>query len=86
MLSLDDETKDVMEDTMKEWQQRRRGGTAYDTSGGSGGERNVTIPLSQGEWDEALGLPLCVVCQNVRLKNMGSAESQKHTDSRIIGQ
>ena len=64
ILSLDDETKDVMEETMKEWQQRRRGGSAYDASGSSGAE-NVTIPLSQGEWDEPLGLPLSVVCHCV---------------------
>jgi hypothetical protein len=26
-----------------------------------------TLPLSQGEYDEPIGLPLVVVCQNVRL-------------------
>jgi len=25
---------------------------------------NVKIPLGPGEWDEPLGIPLCVVCQN----------------------
>lgn len=65
--SVNDEVKDVMEETMKGWQQRRRGGSAYDGSGGSGNEGNITIPLSQGEWDEALGLPLCVVCHSVRI-------------------
>ncbi len=53
--------------TTKEWQQRKRGGAAYDTGGtGSTADSNVKIPLSQGEWDEALGLPLCVVCHGVR--------------------
>jgi hypothetical protein len=56
-----------MAEVMQEWQQRRRGGTAYDGGGGasSGSESNIAIPLGPGEWDEALGLPLCVVCHNV---------------------
>ena len=63
---LNDETKEVMQETMQEWQQRKRGGT-YET-GGTGNvstEPNVTVPLGSGEWDEALGLPLCVACHNV---------------------
>ena len=65
-VSLDDDTKEVMEEVMQEWQQRRRGGGAYDTgSGGVSTEGHVAIPLGSGEWDEELGLPLCVVCQNV---------------------
>lgn len=52
---------------MKEWQQRKRGLPTYDTGGSStGNETSVTLPLSQGEWDEPLGLPLCVVCHGVR--------------------
>lgn len=64
--ALDEETQDVMAVTMKEWQQRRRGGTAYETVGTSTSDTHVNIPLSQGEWDEALGLPFCVVCHGVR--------------------
>ena len=29
------------------------------------GAADVQIPLGPGEFDEPLGLPLCVVCQNV---------------------
>lgn len=54
-----------MTETMKEWQQHKRGGPAYDASGASGSEANIAIPLSQGEWDEPIGVPLCVVCHNV---------------------
>ena len=62
---LDEETKEVMGQIMQEWQQRRRGpGVGYD---GGLVEGNVVIPLGPGEWDEALGLPLCVVCHNVSL-------------------
>ena len=64
---LDKASKETMEEVMKEWQQRKRGVSTYDTGGsGTGSEGNVTLPLSQGEWDEPLGLPLCVVCHNVR--------------------
>ena len=64
---LDEKVQDTMTVTMKEWQQRRNGGTAYNTGGtGSISDSNVNIPLGQGEWDEPLGLPLCVVCHGVR--------------------
>ena len=66
--SLDETSTESMEQTMKEWQQRKRGTSAYDTSGSStGNDGNVTLPLSQGEWDEPLGLPLSVVCHGVRI-------------------
>lgn len=65
--SLGDAPTESMEQTMREWQQRKRGMSTYDTGGSStGNEGNVTLPLSQGEWDEPLGLPLCVVCHGVR--------------------
>ncbi|KAL9637906.1 MAG: hypothetical protein Q9164_001901, partial [Protoblastenia rupestris] len=63
--SLSDSSKEVLEVTMKEWQEKKRGTSSYDPSGsGTGTEPSVTLPLSQGEWDEPLGLPLCVVCHN----------------------
>ena len=66
LVSLDDDAKEIMEEIMQEWQQGRRGGGAYDTGGTTvNKEVMVTIPLGPGEWDEALGLPLCVVCHNV---------------------
>lgn len=49
---------------MRQWQQRKRGTSTYDAAGG---ESSVTLPLGQGEWDEPLGLPICVVCHNVSL-------------------
>ena len=52
---------------MKEWQDKKRGTSSYDAGGTStGSEATITLPLSQGEWDEPIGLPLCVVCHNVR--------------------
>ncbi|KAJ5104904.1 hypothetical protein NUU61_002251 [Penicillium alfredii] len=65
LVSLDDETKIVMEETMTEWRDRKRGMDA--SSAATGGLSNsggpVTIPLGPGEWDEGLGIPMCVVCQ-----------------------
>ena len=65
--SLGDAPMESMEQTMKEWQQRKRGIPTSDIGGSTtGNEGRVTLPLSQGEWDEPLGLPLCVVCHRVR--------------------
>ncbi|CEL02947.1 Putative Function: LIC2 of R. norvegicus is a subunit of dynein [Aspergillus calidoustus] len=64
LISLDDETKIVLEENMTEWRDRKRGldaaaaGSQVASSGGP-----VTIPLGPGEWDEGLGIPVCVVCQ-----------------------
>ncbi|KAL2822186.1 dynein light intermediate chain-domain-containing protein [Aspergillus cavernicola] len=64
LISLDDETKIVMEANMTEWRNHKRGmdvtsaGSQVPSSG-----RPVTLPLGPGEWDEGLGIPLCVVCQ-----------------------
>ena len=64
--SLGDGPTESMEQTMNEWQQRKRGTSAYDTGGSiTGNEGSVTLPLSLGEWDEPLGMPLCVVCHGV---------------------
>ncbi|EEH21653.2 hypothetical protein PABG_03869 [Paracoccidioides brasiliensis Pb03] len=65
LVSLDDETKVVMEEVMTEWRDHKRGGDPTSSAGtgmtNSGGP--VTIPLGPGEWDEGLGIPMCVVCQ-----------------------
>lgn len=62
LISLDDETKIVMEEIMTEWKDRKRGmDSGAQGLASSGGP--VTIPLGPGEWDEGLGIPMCVVCQ-----------------------
>lgn len=63
--SLDDSSKERMQEVMQDWEQRRRGGL-HDIGGtNSNTESSASVPLGPGEWDEALGLPLCVVCHNV---------------------
>ncbi|KAI9844163.1 MAG: hypothetical protein M1837_005763 [Sclerophora amabilis] len=59
LISLDDECQDVMEDNMARWKNRGREGGGIDGVAG-----DVSAPLGSGEWDEPLGIPLCVVCQN----------------------
>lgn len=46
---------------MLHWRERGRGSSGGESSSDS----DVSLPLGPGEWDSALGLPLCVVCQNV---------------------
>jgi dynein light intermediate chain 1 len=66
--SLNDNCRRTLDDVTQAWESRR----STDSGGGSGagttaGLEDVVIPLGQGEFDEPIGLPLCVVCQNVRV-------------------
>lgn len=67
LLSLPDESKITMEEVMSQWKERGRGGSLNldGTTATATGEGDVSLPLGPGEWEEPLGLPLCVVCQNV---------------------
>lgn len=60
IVSLDDASKAVLEENISTLQEKGRnlGGEATTSM------ENVKIPLGPGEWDEPLGIPLCVVCQN----------------------
>lgn len=64
---LDNPSKDAMDENMKEWTEERKGPNPEGLSSSSitgTNHGNASIPLASGSWDEALGLPLCVVCQN----------------------
>lgn len=66
VVSLSIESKDTMEEVMLSWRDRGRGGGInLDGTSSAAGEDAVSLPLGPGEWEDALGLPLCVVCQNV---------------------
>ncbi|KAF8429193.1 dynein light intermediate chain-domain-containing protein [Tirmania nivea] len=56
---LDDDARRALDDVTQTWQSRR---STYADAGGGGTE--VTLPLGRGEFDEPIGLPLCVICQN----------------------
>ena len=59
IVSLDDASKIALEENIQTLQDKGRN---LATEGSS--MENVKIPLGPGEWDEPLGIPLCVVCQN----------------------
>lgn len=59
-----------MEDVMNAWKERGRGSSSVNLDGTpsatvANGDSDGSLPLGPGEWTEPLGLPLCVVCQNV---------------------
>jgi dynein light intermediate chain 1 len=59
ILSLNDASKMVLEENIQTLQDKGRNMASEASS-----MENVKIPLGPGEWDEPLGIPLCVVCQN----------------------
>jgi dynein light intermediate chain 1 len=67
LISLSNECKDVMEEVMVSWRERGRGGAVNldGTSAVQVTDPEFNMPIGPGEWEDALGLPLCVVCQNV---------------------
>ncbi|KAI1747258.1 dynein light intermediate chain-domain-containing protein [Xylaria castorea] len=66
LLSLSPECKEAMEEVISGWRERGRtgGSVNLDGTGAVATEGDVALPLGPGEWEDALGLPLCVVCQN----------------------
>ncbi|KAI2637844.1 putative motor protein [Hypomontagnella submonticulosa] len=66
IMSLSIECKETMEETMLAWRDRGRtgGSVNLDGTGAVTSEGDVALPLGAGEWEDGLGLPLCVVCQN----------------------
>lgn len=67
LFALPDESTVTMEEVMSQWKERGRGGSLNldGTVATAAAEGDVSLPLGPGEWEEPLGLPLCVVCQNV---------------------
>lgn len=61
ILSLDDGSKEVLEENITTLQDK---GRIIGGAEGNSALDNVKVPMGPGEWDEPLGIPLCVVCQN----------------------
>lgn len=62
------DARNEMEEVMTAWKERGRGGASMNldgTASATAGDSDGSLPLGPGEWTEPLGLPLCVVCQNV---------------------
>ena len=64
----DDAATAARERVMHEWAQKRRGGAFDMGTGPVNPDADVHVPLGPGEWDEPLGIPVCVVCHNVRAR------------------
>ena len=71
-----------MVEEMNEWRNRGKGGNSLDGVVTSNGTDNVNLPSGPGEWEEGLGLPLCVVCQNVR-KPPGNCSTSANLSSSL---
>ncbi len=59
-----------MEEIMDSWKTRGKGGASLNLDGtpsaaAASGDADSSLPQGPGEWADPLGLPLCVVCQNV---------------------
>ncbi|KAK6359896.1 hypothetical protein TWF696_001024 [Orbilia brochopaga] len=61
---LDNDAKEALEEVMKAWEARPRNFGETGAIQVPGAAPEVHIPLGPGEFDEPLGLPLLVVCQN----------------------
>jgi dynein light intermediate chain 1 len=82
VVSLDDESKNTMEDNVNHWRDRARSNTAEST-----GSDDAALPLGPGEWDEPLGVPLCVVCQNTdKMQQLERENGWKDEQFDFIGQ
>lgn len=81
LLALPDESKIAMEEGMSLWKERGRGGSLNldGTTATAASEGDVSLPLGPGEWEEPLGLPLCVVCQNVSLSFISADPRMSNT-------
>ncbi|CAM1506306.1 Fc.00g059470.m01.CDS01 [Cosmosporella sp. VM-42] len=68
---VDTDNRGTMGEAMESWKERGRGGGSTNLDGtpsatGTTGDGDSSLPLGPGEWEEPLGLPLCVVCQNAQ--------------------
>lgn len=63
-MTMDDDCKVTAEEIMQAWQQRRRG-APYEGASAATSDTLINVPLGQGEWNEPLGLPICVACHGV---------------------
>jgi dynein light intermediate chain 1 len=70
MDDLGSEEQGEMDELMESWKLRGRGGASTNLDGtptatATRTDGDSSLPQGPGEWSDALGLPLCVVCQNV---------------------
>lgn len=82
-MSLDEESKHAMEENVVHWRDTKRGNTLE----GSNPSEDTALPLGPGEWDEPLGLPLCIVCQNTdKMQSLEKDQGWKDEQFDYVGQ
>lgn len=68
LITLDDNVKITLEENMTDWKEKRKGVDALTGNFGQQATKDgvpaPAVTLGPGEWDEGLGVPLCIVCQN----------------------
>ncbi|KAI1806880.1 dynein light intermediate chain-domain-containing protein [Daldinia bambusicola] len=87
MMSLSHECKATMEEVMDSWKDRGRtgGSVNLDGTGTVAAEGDVALPLGPGEWEDGLGLPLCVVCQNAeRIDHLEKTQAWKEEKFDLV--
>ncbi|RMZ78658.1 hypothetical protein DV738_g3781, partial [Chaetothyriales sp. CBS 135597] len=84
ILSLDDDVKIAMEENINAWKERRVG---PESPSHSAEQKTSAVPvLGPGEWDEALGIPLSIVCTRSELIYTHEREADwgdEHFDSAV---
>lgn len=89
MDTLGTDEQEEMDELMESWKSRGRGGGSTNldgtpaTTGPTDGDSS--LPAGPGEWSDALGLPLCVVCQNAqRMEVLEKSHSWREPDFDMV--
>lgn len=83
VVSLDVESKQALEDNVVHWRDTKRSTTLE----GSNPDEDSALPLGPGEWDEPLGLPLCLVCQNTdKMQTLEKEQGWRDEQFDYVGQ
>ncbi|KAL2209939.1 dynein light intermediate chain [Sarocladium strictum] len=86
MDNLGSEEQAEMDELIESWKLRGRGGASTNLDGtpaatGTTTDGDSALPQGPGEWSDALGLPLCVVCQNAqRMEVLEKSQGWKEPD------
>jgi dynein light intermediate chain 1 len=82
-VSLDVESKQAMEENVVYWRDTKRSTTLEGSNPGE----DSALPLGPGEWDEPLGVPLCLVCQNTdKMQTLEKDQGWKDEQFDYVGQ
>ncbi|EGS22626.1 putative motor protein [Thermochaetoides thermophila DSM 1495] len=87
LVSLSHECKATMEEVMLSWRDRGRGGgiNLDGSMTAPTADAEPALPLGPGEWEDGLGLPLCVVCQNAeKMEYLEKTQGWKEEEFDVV--